>query len=95
LHQSTKIKSDSIISSFVIANEYSDNTGVVLEVRIKYKPYQLKNNYSPTNKNHKSKIRKIRKDAFDKGFTCLVNNSGDEIIVFDISSIFSVILITI
>lgn len=69
------------------ANEYSERSGYVLEVVIKYKPYLLNRDFSPTDKKHRKLLRKIRIEAIKDGYTCLVNRTGSEVVLFSVRNI--------
>ena len=73
-----------------IANLYSGNTGIVLEVTIKYNPYKLLNSYKPNNKKHIKSLAMLKHKVIEEGYTCFVSPNNEEIILFDISDIVSI-----
>ncbi len=76
-----------------VANAYADNSNVVLEVKINYKPYLLQANYSPTNKKHQKKLEKLRNRVVQEGYTCFVSSNGEEVVLFDTKNIISIKMI--
>ena len=72
-----------------VANIYSDNISIILEVKIKYKPYKLLSDYRPTGKN-RNKINKLREKIIKEGYTCFVSPNNEEVILFDIFNIVSI-----
>jgi hypothetical protein len=76
-----------------VAKAYADNSNVVLEVKIKYNPYLLQANYSPTNKKHQKQLEKLRNRVVQEGYTCFVSSNGEEVVLFDTKNIISIKMI--
>ena len=73
-----------------VANIYSGNTGYIIEADIRYIPYYLKKNYSPTNRRHRNELQKLREKAEEERYTCFVPQNREEIILFYPSDIISI-----
>lgn len=70
-----------------VANVYSNNSNVVLEVTIKYNPYRLLADYSPTTKKSRKSLDKLKKKIINEGYTCFISPNNEDIILFDVNNI--------
>ena len=69
-----------------IAKNYSDDN-CYLEVEVVLKPFHLKKNYSPTNRNDKRRLRKIKENIVSDGLNSFISLNKEEIILFDLKAI--------
>ena len=69
------------------AKSYSDDSNYILKVKVLYKPFYLKRNYSPNYRKDRRKLNKIRQYAIDNNYTCLSTVDNKEIILFDHTNI--------
>ena len=69
-----------------VAKNYSDDKSC-LEVEVNLKPFHLTKKYSPTNRNDKRMLRKIKGNILSDGFNSFISSDKEEIILFDLSAI--------
>ena len=79
---------DGIYFSFdsEVAKNYSDDKSYI-EVEIDLKPFHLTKKYSPTNRNDKRMLRKIKDNILSDGLNSFISSDKEEIILFDLNSI--------
>ena len=82
---------DGIYFSFdsEVAKNYSDDKSYI-EVEVDLKPFNLKKKYSPTNKNDKRMLRKIKDNILSDGLNSFISSDKEEIILFDLNAIKSI-----
>ena len=82
---------DGIYFSFdsEVAKNYSDDKSYV-EVEVDLKPFHLKKKYSPTNRNDKRMLRKIKENILSDGLNSFISSDKEEIILFDLNAIKSI-----
>ena len=85
---------DGIYFSFdsEVAKNYSDDKSYV-EVEVDLKPFHLKKKYSPTNRNDKRMLRKIKENILSDGLNSFISSDKEEVILFDLNAIKSIELI--
>ena len=82
---------DGIYFSFdsEVAKNYSDDKSYV-EVEVYLKPFNLTKKYSPTNRNDKRMLRKIKYNILSDGLNSFISSDKVEIILFDLNAIKSI-----
>ena len=82
---------DGIYFSFdsEVAKNYSDDKSYV-EVEVDLKPFHLKKKYSPTNRNDKRMLRKIKENILSDDLNSFISSDKEEIILFDLNAIKSI-----
>jgi len=85
---------DGIYFSFdsEVAMNYSDDKSYI-EVEVDLKPFNLKKKYSPTNRNDKRMLRKIKDNILSDGLNSFISSDKEEIILFDLNTIKSIKLL--
>tara|TARA_B110000208_G_scaffold25701_1_gene33345 strand:+ start:295 stop:687 length:393 start_codon:yes stop_codon:yes gene_type:complete len=76
-----------------VAKNYSDDNNYV-EVEVDLKPFHLKKKYSPTNKNDKRMLRKIKINILSDDLNSFISSDKEEVILFDLNAIKSIELIS-
>ena len=72
-----------------VAKNYSDDKSYI-EVEVELKPFHLKKKYSPTNRNDKRMLRKIKDNILSDDLNSFISSDKEEIILFDLNAIKSI-----
>ena len=72
-----------------VAKTYSDDKSYV-EVEVDLRPFHLKKKYSPTNRNDKRMLRKIKVNILSDDQNSFISSDKEEVILFDLNAIKSI-----